>query len=322
MKNVVVTGAAGQLAFYLIRKLESLGATVVGLVASDAQARGAAWVKRPVVADVTDYGSVARAFAKAGDADAIFHLASPTFVPDSWEQPASTLQGVTLGTLNVLDAARLLAPRSRVVCASSAEVFSLTRESPQRLSTPLTPNSPYGIAKAAAFQFTQTYRERHGLATCSLVLYPFESPRRAPNFVVPKICRAAARIGAGQPERLSLGALTAQRDWSWAEDVADAFVAAARSDQPHDALIGTGALHTVRDVVEAAFARVNLRWTDHVDVDESLVRPNEAVALTPDVEETECAIGYRASTTFLQMIDRLVSSYTEEHRRDPSGTPG
>lgn len=320
MKNVIVTGAAGQLAFYLVQKLEALGTAVVGLVASDAQARAASWIQRPVVADVTDFGSVARAFAKTGDVDAIFHLASPTFVPDSWEQPASTLQGVTLGTLNVLDAARLLAPRSRVVCASSAEVFSLTRQSPQRVSTPLAPNSPYGIAKAAALQFAQAYRDRHGLGACSLVLYPFESPRRAPNFVVPKVCRAAARISLGAPERLRLGALTALRDWSWAEDVAEAFIAAARAPQPHDALIGSGDLHSVRDVVETAFACVNLRWTNWVDVDESLVRPNEAVALTPDVDETEQAIGYRARTTFADLIARLITSYAEEYRREQGGS--
>jgi GDPmannose 4,6-dehydratase len=308
VKRAFVTGAGGQLAQYLIEQLHARGAAVVGLMHSDAQARA---VERPqlesLVGDVTDLGAVARAVQRA-EPDAIFHLASPTFVPDSWASPAATLEGVALGTLNVLEAARLVAPRARIVAASSSEVFARATESPQRTTTPLAPVTPYGIFKATAFELTRTYRERHGLSACSLVLYPFESPLRADNFVFPKICRAAARIARRQQDRLKLGDVSAQRDWTWAEDVAGAFIAAATASEPRDALIGTGRLHRVSDLVDAAFRSVGLNWRDHVDIDESLVRPPEAVLMTPDVEETFGRIGWRATTPFDTIVRRLVES--------------
>jgi GDPmannose 4,6-dehydratase len=309
VKRALLTGAAGQLAHYLIPALQQRGVSVSGLVQSHSQLRSVAHDCELLVGDVTDVGALGAAIQRT-EPDAIFHLASPTFVPDSWSSPAAALQGVTAGTLSVLDAARLLAPRARIVNASSSEVFSRAKESPQTSRTSLAPANPYGIFKAAAFELTRSYRERHALGACSLVLYPFESPLRADSFVVPKICHGAARIAA-HGGRLALGDLSARRDWSWAEDVAGAFVAAAESPEPRDALIGSGELHAVSEVVELAFAEVGLNWRDHVDVDERFVRPAEPVLMTPDVAETFTLIGWRPSTRFEDIVRRMVLSARE-----------
>ena len=214
------------------------------------------------------------------------------------------------GTTTVVRTSPVPTPAAPVASSDRlavSEIYARAKDSPQSTRTAPAPATPYGIFKTTAFELTRSYRERHRLAACSLVLYPFESPLRADNFALPKICRGAARI-AQRGGRLALGDLSAERDWTWAEDVARAFVAAALAPEPSDALIGSGKLHKVSEVVELAFREVGLDWREHVDIDPSFVRAAEPVLMTPDVEETERAIGWRAQTPFEEIVRRMVHS--------------
>jgi len=192
--------------------------------------------------------------------DELYHLAGQSHVGLSFEIPESTCQEIAHCTLSLLEICRDLSHPVRFYHASSSEIFGRPSEDevPQHESTPFRPTSPYGCAKAFATNLCRVYRESYGLFVCSGISYNHESPRRGENFVTRKISLGAARIRAGLQEELSLGNLSAARDWGYAGEYVDAMWRMIQALEPRDYVIATGAAHTVRDFVCAAFAEVGI----------------------------------------------------------------
>src|SRR5262249_40970926 len=184
----------------------------------------------------------------------LFHLAAPTFVPASWEDPSETIEAIATATATLLARARAQDPAMRVWVSTSSEIFGDAGESPQHERSPMRPQSPYGLATLAAHALVGATRARHGLFACSAITYNHESPRRPEHFLPRKVTRAAAAISLGQADEVVLGDLTAVRDWSHAADVMDAARRALRHDEPGDYVVASGIGRTVGDLVAAAFA--------------------------------------------------------------------
>src|SRR2546430_15677823 len=167
----------------------------------------------------------------------------------------------------------------KIYHASSSEIFGNAIESPQTENTPLRPASPYGCAKAFATQLARVYRDSYGLFVCNGILYNHESPRRGENFVTRKIARAVARIARGLDQELSLGSLESRRDWGRAEDYVAAMWLMLQHETPDDYVVATGETHSVRELVEAAFAVVGLPWGKFVKHNPSFDRPTDPTHL-------------------------------------------
>ena len=259
-------------------------------------------------ADLLDERSLVEAL-ETSQPHEVYNLASPSFVPMSWEQPVLTAEFAAVGATALLQAVRSVVPEARVYQAASSEIFGEPLEAPQTEETPVAPLTPYGAAKAYSFFIVRSYRRRYGLHASSGILYNHESPRRPLDFLPRKVANGAARISLGLDETLLLGDLDARRDWGFAGDYVRAMWLMLQQDEPDDYVIATGVTHSVEDLVQSAFEHLGLDWRDHVRVDESLRRGRaELHNLVGDSTKARERLGWEPTTDFVSLVRMLVDA--------------
>src|SRR5436305_3523893 len=259
-KRAIVTGITGQDGSYLAELVLSKGYEVVGIVRRSSAPNY--WriqhlleriTLRP--ADLLDQLSIIRLIDEVRPQE-LYNLAAMSFVPASWDQPMLTGEYNSQGVTRVLDAIRQVDPTIRFYQASSSEMFGKVQQIPQTEKTPFYPRSPYGVSKVFAHYITVNYRESYNLFAVSGMLFNHESPRRGLEFVTRKVTDGVARIKLGMRDKLPMGNLSAQRDWGFAGDYVRAMWLMVQQQKPEDYVIATGVSHSVRDLIEIAFARV------------------------------------------------------------------
>jgi GDPmannose 4,6-dehydratase len=309
-RRALITGVAGQDGSYLAELLLDKGYEVFGIV------RGSPEVRYPNLArvqddihllqgDLLDQMTLLDAITRA-EPDELYNLAATSFVPASWRQPVMTAQFTAVGVTSMLEAVRITKPELRVYQASTSEMFGATTESPQHELTRFAPHNPYAVAKLYGHLMVSTYRERYGLHASSGILYNHESPRRPPEFVSRKVTRAAAAIKLGIADELHLGDLEARRDWSYAGDVAVAMWLMLQQETGDDYVVCSGVSRTVRELVETAFAVLDLDPEAYVIVDPEFVRANDPVTLVGDPSKARAQLGWEPRTSFEDLIRMMV----------------
>ena len=313
--TALITGITGQDGYYLSRLLLDKGYRVVGLVPASRQSSvtklgDLANQVEIYFVDLTDSHGLSVAVEQM-QPDEIYNLAAPSFVPQSWTDPLGTLDLVTGTATRLLTAIRQIGLKTRFYQASSSELFGHVEESPQSELTPFRPKNPYGAAKLHAHWTMVHQREHYGLFACSGILYNHESPMRPPQFVTRKVSLAAASIKLGLSDRLYMGNLDAKRDWGFAGDYVDAMWRMLQADAPEDYVIGSGKLHSVRDLISTAFDSVNLDWTQYVDVDPNLLRVDEHFQLMANPEKAKQNLGWQPQISFERLIEIMVQTDLE-----------
>src|SRR4051794_10720094 len=287
MKKAIITGITGQDGSYLADLLLAKGYEVHGLVrraSTETFERINHLAGRVTLhqADLLDQLSIIDILRQVRP-DEVYNLAAMSFVPTSWKQPVLTSEFTAIGVTRVLEAIRLLDPTHiRFYQASSSEMFGKVQQTPQTESTPFYPRSPYGVAKVYGHWITVNYRESYGMYCCSGILFNHESERRGKEFVTRKVTDGVARIKLGLANELRLGNIDAKRDWGFAGDYVRAMWLMLQQDKPDDYVVATGETHTVRKLVELAFAAAGLDWQKYVKIDPALVRPAEVDLLIGD----------------------------------------
>jgi GDPmannose 4,6-dehydratase len=238
----------------------------------------------------------------------IYNLAAMSFVPASWDQPMLTGEFNAQGVTRLLDAVRQVDTSIRIYQASSSEMFGKVREVPQTETTPFYPRSPYGVSKVFAHYITVNYRESYNLFAVSGMLFNHESPRRGLEFVTRKVSDGVARIKLGLADRLPIGNLDAQRDWGFAGDYVRAMWMMLQRPAAEDYVVATGVSHSVRDLVQIAFAHVGLDWEKYVRVDPALLRPAEVEHLLGDPSKARAELGWKPTIDFKQLIEMMVDA--------------
>jgi GDPmannose 4,6-dehydratase len=315
----LVTGITGQDGSYLAELLLEKGYEVHGMVrrsSTESFERIAHLTGRVALhqADLLDASSLVNLLRDTRPAE-LYNLAAQSFVPTSWSQPSLTGEFTALGVTRLLDAIRLVDEGIRFYQASSSEMFGKVRETPQNEATPFHPRSPYGVAKAYGHWITVNYRESYGLFAVSGILFNHESPRRGREFVSRKITEAVARIKLGLADELHLGNLDAKRDWGYAPEYVDAMWRMLQQSDALDYVVGTGETHAVREWVEIAFAHVGLDPADFVRVDPALLRPAEVDLLIADPTKAREHLGWRARTSFADLVRIMVDADLEAQQR-------
>jgi GDPmannose 4,6-dehydratase len=239
--------------------------------------------------------------------DEVYHLGAQSHVRVSFDVPEFTADVVATGTLRVLEAIRRTGVKTRYYQASSSEQFGSTPP-PQSETTVFHPRSPYACAKVFAHSITVNYRESYGMHASCGILFNHESPRRGETFVTRKITRAVAHIKLGLQKKLYLGNLDARRDWGYAPDYVEAMWLMLQQDNPDDYVIGTGQAYSVREFVEASFARVDLDWKDYVEIDPRYFRPAEVDFLLADPSKASRALGWEPKVTFQELVRIMVDA--------------
>jgi GDPmannose 4,6-dehydratase len=318
-KRALVIGIAGQDGSLLAELLLDHGYEVFGVVRQPTSARfeNLEQIRNAVdlrQADVLDELSLVDVLSLARPHE-VYNLASPSFVPMSWRQPVLTAEFAAVGCTALLEAIRRVDPEIRFYQASSSEIFGEPRETPQSEDTPLSPVTPYGVAKAYAHFITLSYRRRYGLHASSGILYNHESPRRPADFVTRKVARAAAAISLGLESEVALGALDARRDWGFAGDYVRAMWLMLQQPQADDYVIATGESHSVSELAACAFAHVGLDWEQHVRVDDALKRGKaELHDLVGDASKARERLGWEPTLDFEGLVHLLVDADLERMR--------
>ena len=311
-RRALITGITGQDGSYLADLLLEKGYDVHGMVrrASTEKFDRLEHIRDQITlhqGDLLDHRSLVDTL-RASNPDEIYNLAAMSYVHVSWIQPVLTAEFTGVGVTRILEAMREACPDARFYQASSSEMFGKVREVPQNETTPLYPRSPYGVAKTYGHYITVNYRESYELFACSGILFNHESPRRGLEFVTRKVTNAAAAISLGLQDRLLLGNLDAERDWGYAKDYVEAMWLMLQQDEPEDFVIATGETHTVRELVERAFARVGLDPADHVGTDPQHYRPAEVDQLRGDYSKAREQLGWEPQTSFEELIRLMVRS--------------
>ena len=286
--------------------------------------------------DMTDSSSLIRIIQQT-QPDEIYNLAAQSHVKVSFDVPEYTAETDATGTLRLLEAVRILGleKKTKIYQASTSELFGLVQEIPQRETTPFYPRSPYGVAKLYGFWITKNYRESYGMFAVNGILFNHESERRGETFVTRKITLAAARIAAGEQDKLYLGNLSALRDWGYARDYVECMWLMLQHDTPEDFVIATGEQHSIREFTERAFHEVgiDLRWEGEgveergidittgrvlVEVDPKYFRPAEVETLLGDPTKAKELLGWNPSKTSFEELVRIMVrhdvAYVQSHK--------
>lgn len=315
-KRALITGITGQDGSYLAELLLRKGYEVHGIVRRSSSfntGRLDGIYQDPHTPDYRlklHYGDMVDAtglsrILHAVRPDEVYNLAAQSHVRVSFDMPEYTHDVVAQGTTRLLEAVRELGQQTRFYQASSSEMFGSSAP-PQSEITPLRPRSPYAIAKVAAYQTTVLYREAYGLYACNGILFNHESPRRGETFVTRKVTRAAARIKLGQLDKLYLGNLDARRDWGFAGDYVEAMWRMLQLEQPEDLVICTGESHSVRELLDVAFARLDLDWQRYVEIDPRYFRPSEVDDLHGDMTRARRVLQWEPKVRFRALIEMMV----------------
>jgi GDPmannose 4,6-dehydratase len=311
-KRALITGITGQDGSYLAELLLDKGYEVYGgvrRVSTSNYWRVEHLLDRIVLrpADLLDQLSLIRLIEDVKP-DEFYNLAAMSFVPASWDQPMLTGEFNSQGVTRALEAVRQVNPKLRFYQASSSEMFGKVREVPQTELTPFYPRSPYGVSKVFAHYITVNYRESYDLFAVSGILFNHESPRRGLEFVTRKVTDGVARIKLGLADSLALGNLDAHRDWGFAGDYVRAMWLMLQQDRADDYVIATGKSHSVRELVEVAFAHVGLDWQKYVRLDPKFLRPAEVDLLVGDSSKARSTLGWKPEVDFSGLVQMMVDA--------------
>ncbi|PGQ81622.1 GDP-mannose 4,6-dehydratase [Priestia megaterium] len=340
MKTALITGVTGQDGSYLAELLLEKGYEVHGLIrrsSSYNQERLEDLLTEEAASallnnsnfhlhygDVTDALNVTRIIGEI-QPDEIYNLAAQSHVRVSFDMPGYTLDVDAKGTLNILEAVRILGltDKTRVYQASTSELYGKVQEVPQKETTPFYPRSPYGVAKIYGFWITKNYRESYNMFAVNGILFNHESERRGETFVTRKITLAASRIAQGKQQKLTLGNLDSLRDWGYAKDYVECMWLILQHDKPEDFVIATGEMHSVREFVQLAFKHtgIEIEWSGEglgekgtnkatgeviVEIDPKFFRPAEVDQLLGDPTKSKTLLNWNPTKTSFEELVRIM----------------
>ena len=318
MKKALITGITGQDGSYLTELLLEKGYEVHGIIrrASNFNTqRIDHLIENPEIynqklflhyGDMTDGSRLVTLIAKLAP-DEVYNLAAQSHVRVSFDEPEYTGDTVGLGTTRLLEAIRITGVNSKFYQASSSEMFGATPP-PQNEETPFYPRSPYGAAKVYSYWMTKNYREAYGIFASNGILFNHESERRGETFVTRKISLAAARIHLGLQKKITLGNLSASRDWGYAPEYVVAMWKMLQLDEPEDFVIATNTSYSVEQFLDYSFQALEMNYKEFLVIDPRYYRPTEVESLIGDSTKARSKLNWSATVLVPELARKMVDA--------------
>jgi GDPmannose 4,6-dehydratase len=322
-KVALITGINGQDGSYLSEFLIDKGYEVHGILKRNSVSENQTYRLDAVFdklhlhyGDIVDLSSLINVIKKSNP-DEIYNLAAQSHVQISFEQSIYTSQATGIGVLNLLEAVRLTNKNIKIYQASSSEMFgnSIDSDGFQRETTPMNPVSPYGCAKVFAYNICKNYRNSYNMFISNGILFNHESPRRGTNFVTNKVAKEAVKIKLGLSDTLKIGNLNATRDWGHAKDYVEAIWLIMQLDKPDDFVCATGVSHSVRELCDYVFSKLNLNYQNYINQDEKYLRPEELNDLKGDSTKLKTLTGWNPKYNFESLLDEMIDNWLKYYRR-------
>jgi GDPmannose 4,6-dehydratase len=322
--KALITGINGQDGSYLAEFLLEKGYEVYGTLKRNSVAENQTTRLNNIFdkiklhyADLTDMASLIKVIQQI-QPDEIYNLAAQSHVRISFEQPLYTSQTTGIGTLNLLEAIKLVKPDAKIYQASSSEMFgnNIDKDGYQRETTPMNPVSPYGCAKVFSYNICRNYRHSYNMFISNGILFNHESPRRGTNFVTSKVCKEAVKIKLGLSNELKLGNLEATRDWGHAKDYVEAMWLILQQETSDDFVCSTGISHSIRELCDYVFSSLGLDWKEYVTQDEKFLRPEELHNLKGDSTKLQQITGWKPKYTFESMLDEMIEYWLKYYNNE------
>jgi GDPmannose 4,6-dehydratase len=316
-RKAFITGIAGQDGSYLAEYLVSLGYEVHGIIRRNSYVEGQQARLTDVnkninlyYGDLLDQSSLERLLYEI-QPDEIYNLGAQSHVRISFDIPQFTVQTNALGVLNILEAYRRTCPKAKFYQASSSEMFgnSVDADGFQRETTPMHPVSPYGCSKLFGYSIVRNYRNAYKLHATNGILFNHESPRRGSNFVTNKVVKTAVEIKLGLTDKLVLGNMDSYRDWGHSKDYVKAMHLIINHDTPDDFIVSTMETHSVREMVQYVFDKLDLDTKQYVSQDSKFIRPEELKYLKGDSTKARTILGWEPEFTFELLMDDMIDGW-------------
>ena len=316
-RRALITGITGQDGYYLSKLLLSEGYDVYGMVRRHNRADGELGTVKSLenelhfdYGDLTDPSSL-EAIVHRVKPHEVYNLGAQSHVKVSFDTPVYTTQVNALGPVYLMEAVRRITPHARFYQASTSEMFgnSVDIDGCQRETTPMRPVSPYGVAKLYAHQMVNVYRVQYKLFACSGILFNHESPMRGDMFVTKKITNFVRKMNGLEwnyltKERLKLGNLEARRDWGHAEDYVKGMWLMLQHDTPDDYVLSTGKTYSIKQFLSVAFG--DREWKEWVDVDQTLLRPEDVHHLMGDSTKARQVLNWRQKHDIYSLVNSMI----------------
>ncbi len=288
--NALIFGANGQDGHYLGELCRAQGITPIGISRTGDGTRG----------DVSRYEDV-QALVRKYTPAYIFHLAA-----NSTTRHTALFENhdtISTGTLNILESVKNHSPQTRVFLAGSGLQFKNTGE-PISERGPFEASSPYAVSRIQSV-FAARYYRSLGLRVYIGYLFHHESPLRKPGHVSKMIVLAARRIAAGSSEKLELGDITVEKEWTFAGDVAGAMLTLLRQDDLFEAVIGSGMGYSIKDWLEQCFGGIGMDWKDHVHMKKGFVAEYPRLVSDPAAIRS---LGWSPEIGFAELAQMMMTS--------------
>ena len=313
-KSALIAGISGQDGSYLAKFLIKKGYKVYGTSRDVSSSKFENLKKLEILNKVEllnmmpeDFKSVLLAFKKSNPHE-VYFLAGQSSVGLSFELPSETIRSISIGTLNILEVARIQNPNTKIYFAGSSEMFGDTNGIPANEKTPLNPKSPYGVAKASSFLLVNNYRDSYDMPIATGILFNHESTLRPKRFVTQKIISAVKSISMGSKEKLELGNIRISRDWGWAPEYVEAMWLILQQNKMEDFVISTGSTNTLESFISEAFSFYGLNWKDHVKLNKVLIRPSDILISQGDSSKALKKLKWKAKTNLKEIIRKMISN--------------